>query len=121
MSAISEAAWTVVWVRPSRIGSISVEFSGHRTKSGRRTSPNRARVIRLIVSDRWLLVTDRARPRASIPRPGTLPCTMPTWTAGPLPGQVGSTWNRVSAPPVPTRAITPAAASATARQGGRIA
>ncbi len=59
---------------------MSVEFSGQRMKSGIGASPSRAFTIRLMVSLRWLLVTDRIRPSASIPRPGTLPCTMPTRT-----------------------------------------
>ncbi len=61
---------------------MSVEFSGQRMKSGWGTWPSLAFTIRLMVSERWLLVTERARPRASIPRPGTLPCTMPTVTDG---------------------------------------
>ena len=42
--------------------------------------PSRTLVIRSMVSDRWLLVTERARPIASMPRPGMLPCTIPTRT-----------------------------------------
>ena len=61
---------------------MSVEFSGHRMKSGCATCPSRALTVRLTVSARWLLVTVRARPSASTPRPGTLPCTMPTFTGG---------------------------------------
>src|SRR5664279_6041220 len=57
---------------------MSVEFSGHSTKSGTGRSPARACAISVTVSDMWLFVTDLARPNASSPTPSTLPCTIPT-------------------------------------------
>ena len=81
---------------------MSVEFSGQRMKSGIGASPSLAFTIRLMVSLRWLLVTDRIRPRASIPRPGTLPCTMPTCTEPAVAELVSGTYRR----PAPSRAST---------------
>ena len=86
-SATCAAACTVCLVIGSTVGSMSVEFSGQSRKSGCGSWPSRILVIRWMVSDKWLLVTERARPIASMPRPGMLPCTIPTRT---LPAEVAA-------------------------------
>ena len=98
---------------------MSVEFSGQSRKSGTGVRPSRACAISATLSERWLLVTVRARPSASIPRPGTLPWTTPTVTVPSRPAS-GSTWNeRSPTPATPTAASTSTAGSARGQTRGR--
>ena len=84
---------------------MSVEFSGHSTRSGRGVSPARTRSASSRVSRTWLSSTARRSAKASIPSPGTSPWTAATWVVRAAPSSLQGAV-RPTAPSAPETTTT---------------
>src|SRR5680860_595986 len=75
---------TAPWMSSNTVGSLngsmSVEFSGQITRSAWRASPAATCAAYSSVASTWLFRTARRSANASIPSPGTFPCTAATTT-----------------------------------------
>ncbi len=97
---------------------MSLEFSGHTTRSGRFCCPAVTRAASSMVASTWLLSTAWRWALKSRPSRGTLPCTIATVTSAPDPAVATGT---SSAPAVSATATTAGASTGVHRRAGAVA